>query len=59
MNKCKLCGKKPIVERWSSGGLMYMIKCNNPDCSVPVDGYPKGRKLEEVIKEWDIRNEEK
>ena len=59
MNKCKLCGKKPIVERWSSGGLMYMVKCNNPDCSVPVNGYPAGRNLDEVIKEWDRRNENK
>ena len=59
MNKCKLCGKKPIVERWSSGGLMYMIKCNNPDCPVPVVGYPTGRKLEEVMKEWDRINKNK
>lgn len=59
MNKCKLCGKNPIVERWSSGGLMYMIKCNNPDCPAPIDGYPKGRNLEEVMKEWNRINKDK
>lgn len=56
MNNCKLCGKKPIVEWWSSGGAMYMVKCNTPDCPVPDEGYPSGRNLEEVKAEWDRRN---
>lgn len=54
---CKICGKKNIkVEKWSSGGLMYMVKCNNPDCPVPIEGYPTGRKLTEVEDEWNRRN---
>lgn len=56
MKNCKLCGRKPIIERWCSGGMMYMVKCNNPDCPVPRDGYPKGRKLDKVKEEWDRRN---
>ena len=56
MEKCRFCGKSPIVERWSSGGLMYMVKCNNPNCCVPPEGYPTGRNLEEVAKEWNKRN---
>lgn len=52
---CPFCGKKPIIETWSSGGPMFMCKCNNPDCAVPQDGYPKGRKPENVIEEWNRR----
>lgn len=52
---CSLCGKRPIIEHWSSGGIMYMVKCNNPDCPVPDNGYPTGRKLENVIEEWNGR----
>lgn len=52
---CPICGKRPIIERWSSGGNMYMVKCNSPDCPVPDNGYPKGRKLETVIEEWNRR----
>lgn len=55
--KCKICGKNTAkVERWSSGGMMYMVKCNNPDCPVPEQGYPTGRDLKEVIKEWNEIN---
>ena len=57
LKPCRYCGKSNIaIERWSSGGMMYMCKCNNPDCQVPMDGYPKGRNLEKVKEEWNIRN---
>lgn len=56
MNGCKLCGKRPIIEHWRSGGAMYMVKCNNPNCPIPEEGYPSGRNLEEVKMEWDRRN---
>ena len=55
LNSCKLCGRNPIIERWASGGLMYMVKCNNPDCPVPAEGYPTGRHLEDVIEAWNKR----
>lgn len=56
LEPCKLCGgKKVIIEIWSSGGLMYMVKCGNPDCPVPEESYPKGRKLDKVIEEWNQR----
>lgn len=32
-----------------------MIKCNNPDCPVPVVSYPNGHNLDEVIAEWNRR----
>ena len=51
------CGRKPIVEKWASGGLMYMIKCNNPDCAVPSNGYPAGHNIEKVIVQWNRRTE--
>ncbi len=57
LKPCKYCGKTNIVvERWSSGGMMYMVKCNNPDCTVPLEGYPTGRDLQEVKEEWNKRN---
>lgn len=52
---CPLCGRKPIIEHWSSGGIMYMVKCNNPDCPVPVNSYPTGRNLNDVVDEWNKR----
>jgi len=45
--------KKQIT---GSGGIMYMCKCNNPDCLVPVTGYPTGRNLEKAKEEWNKRN---
>ena len=55
LKPCPFCGRKPIIEHWSSGGVMYMVKCNNPDCLVSVESYPKGHKLSEVIAEWNRR----
>lgn len=56
LKPCPLCGKTNIViERWSSGRRMYMVKCNNADCPVPDDGYPTGRNLGEVKNEWNRR----
>lgn len=57
LNPCKICkGNKIIVEHWKSGGTMYMVKCNNPDCPVPAEGYPAGRDLDKVKEEWNKRN---
>lgn len=56
LKPCRYCDKIPIIEHWISGGIMYMVKCNNPDCFVPDEGYPAGRKLENVIGEWNKRN---
>ena len=51
---CPICGGTDIkVEMWSSGGPMVMVKCNNPDCLVPPESYPKGRNLEQVTEEWN------
>lgn len=59
LKPCKICGKSNIVtERWSSGGMMYMVKCNNSDCPVPHDGYPTGRDLNKVKQEWNRRQED-
>lgn len=55
LKPCPLCGRKPIIERWRSGVAMYMVKCNNPDCPVPANGYPAGHNLDEVKKQWNRR----
>lgn len=52
-----LCKRKPIIEHWSSGGTIYMVKCNNPDCPVPAISYPTGHNLDEVIAEWNRRTD--
>lgn len=54
---CPLCKRKPIIEHWSSGGTIYMVKCNNPDCPVPATSYPTGYNLDEVIAEWNRRTD--
>ena len=55
LKPCPFCGKTPRIEHWSSGGMMYMVKCSNPDCPVPVVSYPSGHNLSEVISEWNRR----
>lgn len=55
LKPCPLCGRKPIIEHWASGGMMYMVKCNTPDCPVPLKGYPIGCKLGEVVEAWNRR----
>lgn len=57
LKPCRFCGRKPIIEHWSSGGIMYMVKCNNPDCPVPVNSYPTGRNLNDVEDEWNKRSD--
>lgn len=56
LKPCPFCGKKPVLERWSSGGFMCMVKCCNPDCPVPPNGYPSGRKIDEVVIKWNRRS---
>lgn len=58
LKPCPKCGKKPIIEMWSSGGTMYMAKCNNPDCPVPRESFPCGHNLEAVKEEWNRRADE-
>ena len=56
LKPCRICGGRKIkVETWRSGGPMYMVKCNNPDCPVPCEGYPTGRDLIKVKDEWNRR----
>lgn len=58
LKPCRFCkGTNIKIETWSSGGRMYMVKCNNPDCPVPAEGYPTGRNPEKVKEEWNRRQE--
>lgn len=59
LKPCPFCGGNNIrIEMWSSGGIMYMIKCNNSNCPVPQNGYPTGRNLIKVKEAWNRRAEE-
>ena len=55
LKPCPFCGGKAITESWASGGIMYMVKCSNPDCAVPAEGYPSGRNLIAVREQWNMR----
>ena len=57
LKPCPFCGKQPIIEQWYSGEINYMVKCNNPDCPVPENGYPSGRDLKEVKDDWNRRTQ--
>ena len=58
LKPCRFCkGTNIKIETWSCGGRMYMVKCNNPDCPVPAEGYPTGRNPEKVKEEWNRRQE--
>ena len=52
LSLCPFCKSRPIIEHWSSGGYMYMVKCPSPDC-LHYDTYTSGHNLDEVIKEWN------
>lgn len=49
LESCPFCGRKPVIEHLSSGEIMYMIKCGNPNCPVPVVSYPAGHDFDEVL----------
>ena len=55
LKPCRLCGKRAIIENWSSGGPMYMAKCSNPDCEIgqEITNIAKGHNLPRVITEWN------
>ena len=55
LKPCPFCGENPIIEHWRSGGTMFMVKCNNPDCPIPINGYPTGHDLAKAIKKWNRR----
>lgn len=59
LKPCPLCGRRAIIERWASGGMMYKVKCGNPDCAVPTEGYPSGRDLKVVKEQWNRRTSDK
>ena len=57
LKPCRICGgNRIVIETWSSGRFC-MVKCNNPDCPVPDNGYPTGRDLENVKEEWNRRQD--
>lgn len=59
LKPCHLCGRPAIIEKWSSGGLMYMAKCSNPNCQVGEDiTHTKGHDLKQVISDWNKLQED-
>lgn len=53
LKPCPLCGNTNIIiETWSSGGPMFMVKCTNPNC---YEDYPRGHDLPRVIEAWNRR----
>lgn len=54
LNPCRCCRHKAIIEKWSSGGMMYMVKCSNSDCKSWE--YSSGHNLPAVINLWNENN---
>ena len=56
---CNRCGVKPILEKWSSGGPKYAVRCNNPDRGDDCDWkfyHSLSSNREEAIKKWNEVN---
>lgn len=56
---CKQCGVKPVLERWSSGGLKYAVRCNNPDRGDECDWkfyHSMSKNPEDAIRKWNEVN---
>lgn len=59
LKMCKRCGVKPVLERWSSGGLRYAVRCNNPDRGDECDWkfYQSiSKNPEDAIRKWNEVN---
>lgn len=60
LRPCHVCGVKPVIERWASGGVWYAVRCNNPDrpnsCSNAFY-YSISRNPEEAIGKWNDSQE--
>lgn len=56
LKPCPFCGGKARKETWSSGGMMYMICCDNPDCTKSI--YTSSHNLKIAIEMWN-RGKEK
>lgn len=53
---CKICGGKPAIEYWSSGGLVVAVRCDNPDRPDACDEafyYSRSKNLKEAVRKWN------
>lgn len=58
LKPCRICGgNRIVIETWLSRGVIHMVRCDNPDCPVPDNGYPTGKDLEKVKEEWNRRQD--
>ena len=62
LKPCRICGVKPVLEHWTSGGPMYAVRCDNPDRQDVCDNafyHSKCRDPEEAIELWNAYQEAK
>ncbi len=56
LKPCKKCGGKPVREHWYSGGLVFAVRCDNPDrpdtCSEAFY-YSRSKDPKEAIRKWN------
>ena len=56
LKPCKKCGGKPVREHWYSGGLVFAVRCDNPDrpdtCSEAFY-YSRSKDSKEAIRKWN------
>lgn len=55
LKPCPFCGSEARLMQWGSSNIIYIIRCSNPDCPVPIVRNPAGSDLDEVINEWNRR----
>ena len=56
LKPCKNCGVRPVLETWASGGMMFAIRCDNPDRPDDCDNgfnLSKCRNPDEAVKRWN------
>lgn len=56
---CARCGVKPVLEKWTSAGAWFAVRCNNPDRGDGCDYKfyaSKSRSPEEAIQKWNELN---
>ena len=56
LKPCPVCGYEPVIEHWTSGNLIFAVRCNNPARpSICSDGFylSRSNSKEQAIKKWN------
>lgn len=54
---CRICGGRPALESWASGGPMFAVRCDNPyrpDICGEAFYFSESRDRDESIEKWNL-----